>query len=136
MISGTKRRYQKLDVWQKSIQFAENIYDFSREFPKGEKFGLRIQLRKASVSIASNIAEGAGRHHEQEFIRFLRIALGSLYESITQLFVANRVGYLRSKRFQYLYKEATVLSKMINALINSLIKKQKKSINYQPSTNN
>ena len=130
--------FEKLEVWQKSLQFANHIYDYSKEFPKSEQFGLRIQLRKASSSITSNIAEGAGRHHEQEFIRFLRIALGSLYESITQLFIANRAGYLKSEVFQYLYKEATVLSKMISALINSLIKKQKdkKSINYQPSTNN
>jgi len=71
-----------------SVEFAGDIYKATRAFPEAERFGLTSQLRRASVSISANIAEGAGRHHEQDFIRFLRIALGSVYENVAELFIA------------------------------------------------
>jgi four helix bundle protein len=107
-----------LDVWKLSMDFVDELYNITDEFPAFEKFGLTSQLRRAGVSIPSNIAEGAGRFHGKEFIQFLYISLGSLAEVETQLEIARRRGYIRSIESQM--NALIRIRKMINGLINQL----------------
>ncbi|MFV0571508.1 MAG: four helix bundle protein [Xanthomarina gelatinilytica] len=90
------RSHKDLKVWQESMDFVVMIYEITAQFPSNETFGLISQLRRASVSIPSNIAEGAGRKGAKEFSRFLYIALGSLSEVETQLEIALRLQYLKN----------------------------------------
>lgn len=86
--------YRDLDVWQMAMTLCENVYGLMRSFPADERFALCDQLRRAVVSIPSNIAEGNGRDSKSEYARFLAIARGSLYEVQTQLELAERLGYI------------------------------------------
>ena len=86
--------HKELDVWKRSMDLVEFIYRVSNSFPEVEKFGLTSQIRRAAVSIPSNIAEGAGRKGDKEFIQFLHIALGSLSELDTQYMIAVRLNYI------------------------------------------
>ncbi|TCN62194.1 four helix bundle protein [Acetobacteroides hydrogenigenes] len=85
--------HKDLDVWKLSIELVVNIYKFTEEFPKSELYGLTSQIRRAAVSIPSNIAEGAARKNTKEFIQFLYISLGSIAEIDTQLIISQRLGY-------------------------------------------
>ena len=85
------KRHRRLSVWQKALELTEHIYVFSRLLPAEEKFGLISQMRRCSVSIPSNIAEGAARHSDKEFLRFLNIAKGSLAELETQIILCSRL---------------------------------------------
>ena len=85
-----------LDVWKFSMDFVVNLYRITDSFPKEERFSLVTQLRRAGVSVCSNIAEGAARHYPKEYIQFLYISLGSVAEIETQLEIAFRLGYLES----------------------------------------
>ncbi len=87
------RSLEKLEVWNEALAFSEKVYDLSRRWPDGERFGLIAQLRRAAVSIAANLAEGLGRGRPGEVSRFARIALGSAYEAYTLLRLAERLGY-------------------------------------------
>lgn len=113
------RTHRDLEVWKKSMDFAELIFYETKKFPKDEIYGLISQLRRSSVSTASNIAEGAARESSKEFIHFLYIALGSLAESETQLLLA--------KRFQYIADEKKYFQIMseIRGMILGLIKYKK-----------
>jgi four helix bundle protein len=93
---GTRalKSYRDLDVWQKAMNWTEAVYTSSRRFPQEERFGLTSQLRRAAVSVAANIAEGAERAGTAEFLQFLSIACGSLAESETLLVLAERFGML------------------------------------------
>jgi four helix bundle protein len=86
---------EKLIIWQKSVDLACDIYKVTSEFPTEEKFGLISQMRRAGVSIPSNIAEGAGRGYNSQFAQFLSIASGSTNELFTQLIIANRLGFIK-----------------------------------------
>lgn len=86
--------HKDLDVWKASIEFAVQIYDSTKTFPKEEIYSLTSQIRRAVVSVSSNIAEGAARNSDKEFTQFLYIALGSLAEAETQLIIAERLGYI------------------------------------------
>jgi len=88
------RSHKDLDVWQKAMDFVVDVYAITKEFPEIEKFGLVTQMRRAAISISSNIAEGAGRKGNKEFIQFLYIALGSLVEVETQIEIAYRLSYV------------------------------------------
>src|SRR4051794_5130461 len=90
----SSRNYRDLVAWQKAMDLVAEVYRASRGFPSEELYGLTNQVRRASVSIPSNIAEGEGRGTNAEFVRFLRIAYGSLREVETQLLIAERLGYL------------------------------------------
>ena len=90
---SSKRPHERLDVWRDSMDLGEMIYKLSDAFPQAERFGLTVQLRRAAVSIPSNIAEGAARRSTPEYLRFLSIARGSLSEASTQLQIARRLGY-------------------------------------------
>ena len=90
--------HKELDVWKKSMDLVESIYKISNSFPDLEKFGLTSQIRRAAISIPSNIAEGAGRKSDKEFIQFLHIALGSLTELDTQYLIAVRLKYIKNNK--------------------------------------
>ncbi len=92
---SSKRPHERLDVWRNSMDLVEMIYTMSSSFPDVERFGLSAQMRRAAISIPSNIAEGAARRSTLEYIRFLSIARGSLSEISTQLHIARRLGYAR-----------------------------------------
>ena len=86
--------YKDLIVWKKSVDLAVSIYKTTQTFPKSEQFALSSQVQRAGSSIAANIAEGAGRNSDKEFVHFLSIALGSLYETETHLIIAQKIGYI------------------------------------------
>ncbi len=112
--------YRDLQVWQRGIDLTERIYAVTQSFPSDERFVLVAQLRRAALSIPSNIAEGWGRMSTGEFLRFLRIARGSLTEVETQMIVAHRLGYVEKATLNRMLDETTVESKMLRALIRSL----------------
>lgn len=87
--------HKDMDVWMKSMDLAEKIYTLSNGFPKEEMYGLKNQIRRASVSIPSNIAEGAARKSNKEFLQFIHIAIGSLSEVETQYLLSIRLGFLK-----------------------------------------
>lgn len=94
------RNYQDLIVWQKAMDLVEQIYSTSKSFPREEIYGLTSQLRRAAVSIPSNIAEGPGRRTTADFVRHLSISYGSLREVETQILIAARLLYLTKERCQ------------------------------------
>jgi four helix bundle protein len=87
-------RYKDLEFWRRSKDLAVSIYRLSAKFPSDEKFGITNQMRRASVSIASNIAEGSSRSSDKDFRRFLEMSMGSAYELETQLLISKELGYL------------------------------------------
>lgn len=112
--------YRDLVVWQKAIKLAKNIYLITHEFPKHELYGLADQLRRAAVSIPSNIAEGQSRQHTTEFRQFLHIALGSSSEVDTQVVIAFELGYITSEQAEALYAQISEIRRMLRGLISSL----------------
>jgi four helix bundle protein len=120
-------KFEELEIWKESIKFASTIYGLTRAFPLEERFGLINQLRGAAISISLNIAEGSGRYHNKDFVRFLKIAIGSLYEVVSGLFIAKNEEYISDKDFKNTYSEAEKIAKMINAFISYLKKSDKKS---------
>jgi len=115
--------FESLAVYNKAVNFINEIYKVSANFPQKERFGLTDQLRRASVSIAANIAEGNGRYSRKEYIQFLRIARGSAYECVPLLEVALSQKYLEHQEFKKLYEELEEISKMLSGLINSMARK-------------
>jgi four helix bundle protein len=112
-------KFEKLQVWQKAIVFADLVYDESRGFPDSERFGLTNQIRRAAASISSNIAEGSARP-DPDFARFLGYATGSLYEVVTQAFIARRQQMLNEESFARIYADADEISRMLSGLRDSL----------------
>ena len=113
--------FEKLEVWQKAIDFADLVYTDSRLFPSEERFGLTNQMRRAAVSISSNLAEGSSRHSKTGFARFVEISTGSLFEVISQAFIAKQQGFLNDARFQILYQAAEEQSRMQSGLRKALL---------------
>ncbi|MBU1895680.1 four helix bundle protein [Patescibacteria group bacterium] len=101
-------------------EFLRIIYIVAKDFPDDEKFGLTSQIRRATLSILLNIAEGSDRGSDKEFIRFLRISYTSLLEVISCCYVAMDQGYMTKARFDYIYEKSQTLSKKINSLIKYL----------------
>ena len=114
------RSYKDLVVWQKAMEFVTEIYRETAEFPRDERYGLTSQVRRAAVSVPSNIAEGQGRLSENEFRHFLGLARGSLMEVETQLKIAGNLGYLQQVPSQELLKSTGEVGKILNGLIASL----------------
>jgi len=112
--------FEKLEVWKKAIEFADFVYSVARTFPDDERFGLTNQMRRAVVSISSNIAEGTSRHSKQDYARFIEIAAGSVFEVVSQSFIAQRQNYLSEKDRQRIYAAAEEQSKMLSGLRRSL----------------
>ena len=112
--------YKNLDVWNRAVAVVTEVYKLSSAFPETEKFGLTNQMRRAAVSIPSNIAEGSARYHEKDFTHFLRIADGSVAELETQLIISVKLGFASDA--DSLSNELTVIRRMLAALIKSLRK--------------
>ena len=113
--------FEKLEVWKKAIEFADFVYSVTREFPDAERFGLTNQMRRAAVSISSNIAEGTSRVSKIDFARFVEIASGSLFEVVSQSFVGKSQGFLSTAQFQQLYTAAEEQGRMLSGLRKSLV---------------
>ena len=111
---------EKLEVWQKAIVFADLVYNQTRNFPADERFGLTNQMRRAAVSISSNIAEGTSRISQTDFARFIEIATGSVFEVVSQSFTGRRQGFLSEECFQTLYSAADEIGRMLSGLRKSL----------------
>jgi four helix bundle protein len=112
--------YQDLIAWRKATQLALDIYRCTRTFPKDELYGLTSQMRRAAVSVASNIAEGKGRYSRKEFVQFLYRARGSLLELQTQLFIAGELDYLESISARRIKDRADELGRILNGLTTSV----------------
>ena len=112
--------FEKLEVWQKAIEYADCIYDVTRQFPDDERFGLTSQLRRSGISVSSNIAEGSGRGSNPDFARFVGIGYGSLLETVSQSHVARRQQFLPRQAFSDLYRRADQLARMLSGLKTSL----------------
>ena len=110
-------QYRKLIVWQKAMRFSKAVYEQINQFPTAENYALSDQLRRAVVSIPSNIAEGCGRASNRDYAHFLSIARGSLYETMTQLEMAKELGYIES------IDEVEVLAAEISRMLTTLMKK-------------
>ena len=112
--------FERLDVYQKAMDFTAEVYKITREFPPNELYGLTSQIRRAAISIASNIAEGSGRYYKKDFAQFLRIARSSVYECVPLLNIALKEKYIEKSIFEELISNCNQLAKMLNGLIRSL----------------
>jgi len=113
--------FERLEVWKKSIEFADLVYRVTRAFPDDERFGLTSQMRRAAVSISSNIAEGSARFSKADFARFLEIATGSVFEVVSQSFISQRQGFLSEADFKTLYAAAEEQGRMLSGLRRSVL---------------
>jgi len=115
------RKLEDIKIWHKSMELAVTIYEHTSAFPSSEKFNLISQMQRAAISIPSNIAEGAGRNSEKEFVHFLSIAHGSLYELETQIRIAEKLKYLSETLTAQLIEIIHELQKMSYSFQRSLI---------------
>ena len=108
--------FEKLEVWRKSVDFADLVYRLTQAFPTEERFGITHQMRRAAVSISSNIAEGTSRSSKLGYSRFVELAAGSLFEVVSQAHIALRQGYLSDEGFRSMHASAEELSRMLSGL--------------------
>jgi four helix bundle protein len=118
--SGEVRHYRDLLVWRKAIDWVEVVYAITRRWPSDERFGLISQVRRAAISVPSNIAEGCARRSTAEFVRFLSIARASLAEAETQIIIADRLDFLDNADRTQLLEAADEISRMLAGLIAKL----------------
>lgn len=111
------KTHEDLEVWKKAISFVTEIYSITKSFPKEETYGLTNQIRRAAVSVPSNISEGAARQTNKEFIQFLYIALGSNTELETQLLIAYNLNYISKNDYEICYQSVDEIGKMLSGLI-------------------
>ena len=123
------KSYEDLIVWQKSVVFAEEVYRLQRTLPKEERFGVGDQLRRAAISVPSNIAEGFGRESSKDFMHFLTVARGSLYETRTQLRIAVDLGLLKD------ISSVDILAVEVGRLLNAFISRLRSSHQNHPANN-
>jgi four helix bundle protein len=123
------RSYRELKVWEKAMDLVEAVYTVTRNWPREELYGLTSQVRRAAVSIPSNIAEGQGRTSTKEFLHHLSIAYGSLLEVETQLLIAERLHYLQTDTMKDLLATTAEVGRIINGLSRKLATKQSNSLN-------
>jgi len=116
------KTHKDLDVWIKSIELVTKVYKLTNNFPKDELYGLANQIRRAAVSVPSNIAEGAGRNSTNEFLQFLYYAKGSLSELETQFIIAYNLNYIGNEQKQNMEAHFSEIFKMLSGLINSIKK--------------
>jgi four helix bundle protein len=109
--------YKELNVWKRSIKLCANIYKLRANFPNEERFGLISQMRRASVSVPSNIAEGGGRRTDREFFHFLGVAHGSICELESQLYISVELEFVNLDQIDSITAEITEIQKMLYALI-------------------
>ena len=116
------RDFKELNVWKKAFEFTKDIYKITENFPKSEIYGITSQLRRASVSISSNIAEGCGKLSERDFLNFLVISFGSSKEVENLLLLCKELNYINITDFNSLNQQLTETSKMLNAFISNIKK--------------
>jgi four helix bundle protein len=116
------KSHKDLYVWQKSIEFVVSIYTLTNNFPKDELYGLTSQMRRAGISISSNIAEGAARSSKKEFIKYLYIALGSSSELETHIIISKELSYISIDEYNSLLNDLSEIRMMLLGLIKSLKK--------------
>jgi len=114
--------FEKLEIWQEAINFADMVYTLTRNFPEDERFGLTNQMRRAAVSISSNLAEGGSRSSRIDNARFVELATGSLFEVISQATISKQQGFLSEMNYNRLYAACEKQSKMLSGLRKSLLK--------------
>ena len=127
------KSYNELEVWQLAMSLAEEVYGVVAKFPKDEQFALSSQLRRAAVSVPSNIAEGFGRETTKDFLHFMAVARGSLYEMRTQIELARRLGY--AKNPESVLDKADRTAMMLNSL-SSKLRSRLKPTNHEPRSTN
>ena len=112
--------FEKLDTWKEAIAFADIVYQLTRGFPAEERFGLTNQMRRAAVSISSNLAEGCSRSSRADYARFVEIATGSVFEVVSQATIGRNQGFLDQTGYQSVYDAAEKQSRMLSGLRKSL----------------
>ena len=117
---GRIKTYRDLDIWKKSIELVKDIYRLTEKFPKQEMYGLVSQMRRAAISIPSNVAEGFRRHHNREYIQFMYMSLGSCAELETQVTIAKELKYLQEETEAILLESLDHICRMISNLIKKL----------------
>jgi four helix bundle protein len=126
--------YKDLRVWHQAMTLAERVYEATIRFPQDERFGLTSQMRRAAVSVPSNIAEGRGRGTDAELIRFCGIAYGSLMELETQAELAHRLGFLPGESLVSIMNDCAEVARMLNALRSSLSPNSARTTHPSPTT--
>lgn len=125
------KSYRDLEVWQRAIEAAENVYALARSLPPDERFGMASQMPRSAVSIASNIAEGFGRDTTRDLLRYLSISRGSLMELETQLTIAVRVGLIDRERVVPVWQKLEQTAQMLNKLMSNLRKRSPRTTNHE-----
>ncbi|HYX28610.1 MAG TPA: four helix bundle protein [Pyrinomonadaceae bacterium] len=123
-MSTSFKSYRDLEVWQKAMKFAKRVYQTTQSFPSDERFGLTNQLRRASVSVPSTLAEGHARFGAGEFARFISIAMGSVAELETQILLSADLGYVTVRASNELLGELETIGKMLRGLAKSITKRR------------
>jgi len=133
-------RFKNLKIWQESMELTVEVYKITSEFPQNEKYGLTSQIRRAAISISSNIAEGSSRNSNKDFSRFLSISLGSAFELETQLIIANKLHLIDEKSLKNIITSLSEIQKMIigfqNKLNNNYTVNEVEEIYYTSKTSN
>lgn len=119
------RTYRDLKIWHKAMEMVTEIYRASATFPREEIFGLTAQVRRSAISIPSNIAEGFGRRTQNDYLRFLQIAMGSLFEVQTQLEIAANLEYFSGERYRRIHDLSRELERMMSSLMHKIGNKKK-----------
>jgi four helix bundle protein len=119
-MNNTIRTHRDLLVWQKSMVLVTEIYRKSQRFPVQEQYGLTSQIRRAAISIPSNIAEGFGRQSTGDYLRFLNIAVGSLFEVQTQIEIALNLQFINQSDFEEIFEKSREIDRMLSSLIQKL----------------
>ena len=115
-----QNQLENLQVWQKGMTLVKEVYLLTKNFPRDELYGLTSQMRRAAVSVPVNIAEGKGRYHKKEYLQFLYLARGSIYELMTLVQLAQSLGYLNPQSATGLLEACGEITAMLNGLIRSL----------------
>lgn len=118
------KTHKDLKIWQRSVALVTRVYAITEMFPKSEMWGLTNKIRRASVSVPSNIAEGSGRRSDKELVQFLHIASGSLAELETQFIIANNLGFIANNEYSEVEQEIQEIIRMISAMSKSIMNKQ------------
>jgi len=115
--------YRDLEIWKRSMDLVAEIYLITKQFPKEELYTLTSQIRRAAISIPSNIAEGRSKRSTKDYMRFLNVSYGSLSELETQLMIGQKLGYIASNKLDPMLDETANIGRMINGLLSSLDRK-------------
>jgi four helix bundle protein len=119
--------FEKLRAWQEAVAFADLVYRVTKDFPDSERFGLTNQMRRAAVSVASNLAEGCSRSSKVDYARFVEIASGSVFEVVSQAMIGSNQGFLSATNYRKVYEAAEQQSRLLSGLRKALLKNEVES---------